>query len=48
MIKAFSNSREVPEGKVVSLHLDGDKLDSESIVEGLELEDLDIIEVHIQ
>ena len=44
----FRMQRDVPEGKDVALHFDGEKLDPESTVKDVELESMDSVEIHIQ
>ena len=45
---AFRNSRDIPEGKDIILLFDGEKLDPNSTVEHVELDDMDNIEVHLR
>ncbi|RDL34608.1 uncharacterized protein BP5553_07736 [Venustampulla echinocandica] len=48
MIESFRRNNNLPASKEVSMYVDGDKLDSASTVEDAELEDLDVVEVHIR
>jgi hypothetical protein len=48
MSSTFRGQRGVPDAKDISLYFDGDKLDSDSTVEDVELADMDNVEVHIR
>jgi hypothetical protein len=44
----FRAQRDVPHGKEITLHFDGEKLDPQSTVKDADLEPMDSVEVHIQ
>ena len=48
MASAFRESRGIPEGSDIELYFDGEKLDPESKMEDTEIEDRDIVDVHIR
>jgi len=48
MIGAFRQGRGVPDGKHIAIHLEGDELDPTTTIKELDLEDMDIVEVHIR
>lgn len=48
MISTFRSQRQVPPGREISIHFDGDKLDENMVVKDTEIEDMDNLEVHIK
>ena len=48
MIGGFRSIRELPEDKHITIHMDGDELGLSTTVGELELEDMDILEVHVR
>ena len=48
LITAFCQGRNVPDGKEVTLHVDGDMLEPTSTVGDADLEDMNVVEVHIR
>ncbi|KAG0651124.1 hypothetical protein D0Z07_2607 [Hyphodiscus hymeniophilus] len=48
MVSAFRQSKDLPEEQQITLYFDGDKLDPNSMVEDVDLDDLDNIEVHVR
>ncbi|TVY23508.1 hypothetical protein LHYA1_G007313 [Lachnellula hyalina] len=48
LINAFRQDKEVAEDQEVSLQVDGEKLDPEEKIEDTELENMDVVEVHIR
>jgi hypothetical protein len=47
MIGAYRGAREVPDDKRITVHFEGDELDPATQIGQTELEDLDLLEVHI-
>lgn len=48
LIDYFRKDKEISDNQEISMHLDGDKLDPETLMEDTELEDMDAVEVHIR
>jgi Ubiquitin-2 like Rad60 SUMO-like len=48
MIGAFRQGRGVPDEKQIAIHLEGDELDPATTIGELDLEDMDIVEVHFR
>lgn len=48
MIGGFRSIRELPEDKHITIHMDGDELGLSTTVGELELEDMDILDVHVR
>jgi len=48
MIGAFRQGRGVPDEKQIAIHLEGDELNPATTIGDLDLEDMDIVEVHIR
>ena len=48
MASVFRESRDIPGEKDIELYFDGEKLDPESKVDDTEIEDRDVVEVHIR
>lgn len=49
MINAFRNApkNQIPEGQALSVYFDGEKLDPQSTVEEADMDDMDVVEVHL-
>jgi hypothetical protein len=47
MIGAYRGAREVPDNKRITVYFEGDELDPATQIGQTELEDMDLLEVHI-
>lgn len=47
MIGAYRNARDVPDDKHIAVYFEGDELERETKISQTELEDMDLLEVHI-
>jgi hypothetical protein len=47
MIAAYRGAREVPDDKRITVYFEGDELDPATQIGQTELEDMDLLEVHI-
>lgn len=48
MVSKFRGVREVPDDKDVSIFFDGDRLEGDMAVQDTEIEDMDVLEVHVR
>ncbi|KAG9236885.1 ubiquitin-2 like Rad60 SUMO-like-domain-containing protein [Amylocarpus encephaloides] len=48
IVASFRKAKDIPDDQEISLHYDGDILESDSTIGDMEIEDLDVIEVHVR